>query len=65
MRLLDERVHCDALGHNHGSRAISLKARGLTGFMAGAVAMMVATCHSRAKEFRKSWNDSLGVGRTS
>lgn len=30
-----------------------VKAGGITGFMAGAVATMVSQCHSRGKEFRK------------
>lgn len=35
---------------------------GITGFMAGAVAQMVSTCHTRGEEFRKSWNKSQQVG---
>ena len=33
-----------------------IQAGGITGFMAGAVAQMVATCHERGEEFRKIWN---------
>ena len=29
---------------------------GITGFMAGCVAQMISTCHSRGEEFRKQWN---------
>ena len=32
------------------------KAGGITGFMAGCVAQMVAECHERGDEFRKSHN---------
>lgn len=32
------------------------KAGGITGFMAGAVAQMVSTCHERGEEFRVQWN---------
>ena len=38
-----------------------IKAGGITGFMAGCVANMVFHCHSRGKEFGKSWNSSWGV----
>jgi hypothetical protein len=34
----------------------AVKAGGITGFMAGAVAQMVSTCHSRGNEFKKAWN---------
>lgn len=34
---------------------------GITGFMAGAIASMVATVHSRGEEFRASWNKGYGV----
>ena len=34
-----------------------VKAGGITGFMAGAVASMVSRCHERGEEFRKSWNN--------
>lgn len=33
---------------------------GITGFMAGCVAQMVARCHSRGEEFRDKWNKSYG-----
>lgn len=33
-----------------------IKAGGITGFMAGAVATMVSSCHSRGEEFRRKWN---------
>lgn len=38
-----------------------IDADGITGFMAGCVAQMVALCHSRGEEFRKIWNKELGV----
>lgn len=34
----------------------NVKAGGITGFMAGAVAAMVSQCHSRGEEFRRIWN---------
>jgi hypothetical protein len=37
------------------------KAGGITGFMAGAVAQMVATCHARGDEFRRDFNKEFGV----
>ncbi len=56
MKLLDERegdfdthkIICEADDN--------IKAGGITGFMAGAVAAMVSHCHSRGEEFRKKWN---------
>ena len=33
-----------------------VKAGGITGYMAGAVASMVSQCHSRGEEFRRQWN---------
>ena len=33
-----------------------IKAGGITGFMAGAVAAMVSKCHDRGEEFRRAWN---------
>lgn len=38
-----------------------VKAGGLTGFMAGAVASMVSSFHSRGKEFKEKWNKDWGV----
>lgn len=38
-----------------------IKAGGITGFMAGAVAQMVSRCHSRGTEFRTVWNKEYGV----
>lgn len=55
MRVLDEgkefethKIICDA--------DKNIKAGGITGFMASAVASMVGQCHSRGEEFRKKWN---------
>lgn len=33
---------------------------GITGFMTGAIANVVVSCHSRGEEFRKSWNHKIG-----
>lgn len=33
-----------------------VKAGGITGFMAAAVAAMVSDCHERGEEFRIAWN---------
>lgn len=38
-----------------------IDAGGITGFMAGAVAQMVAQCHERGNEFNKAWNSEYGV----
>lgn len=40
----------------------AIKAGGLTGFMAGAVASMVSACHSRGEEFRRAWNLDTQIG---
>ena len=34
-----------------------IKAGGITGFMAGAVAFMISQCHERGDEFKKVWNN--------
>lgn len=39
-------------------------AKGLTGFMAGAVAQMVVECHSRGEEFQQKWNTTFGYKGT-
>lgn len=33
---------------------------GITGFMAGAISLMITQCHSRGEEFKKKWNESYG-----
>jgi len=33
-----------------------INAGGITGFMAGAVASIISSCHSRGEEFRRKWN---------
>lgn len=38
-----------------------IDASGITGYMAGAVALMVGQVHSRGDEFRKQWNKGYGV----
>ena len=43
-------------------KADSILDEGITGFMAGAVAVMVSQCHSRGDEFRKSWNLANQIG---
>lgn len=37
------------------------KGSGITGFQAGAIASMITSCHSRGKEFQKSWNSKYGA----
>jgi hypothetical protein len=63
MRLLDERPEpitdthkliCDADD--------AAKTGGITGFMAGCVAQMIAKCHSRGEEFRRAWNGENQLG---
>ncbi|SRR5258708_10674683 len=39
-----------------------IKAGGITGYMAGVAAQIVAEVHSRGEEFRKAWNKEYGVG---
>lgn len=36
-------------------------AGGITGFMAGAAAQMIAHCHSRGPEFLKLWNGDVQI----
>lgn len=56
MRLLDERTG-DFDPHSLICEADdNIKAGGITGFMAGAVASMVSKVHSRGEEFRQRWN---------
>ena len=38
----------------------AIKANGITGCMAGAVAAIISECHSRGEEFRKTWNLETG-----
>ena len=40
----------------------SIKAGGITGFMAGCVASIISNAHSRGEEFRKQWNRSNSIG---
>lgn len=61
MRLLDER-----LGKFDTHKIIceaddNIRAGGITGFMAGAVAAMVSECHSRGEAFRVQWNADYGA----
>jgi len=35
---------------------------GITGYMAGAVASIVSSVHSRGDEFRKKWNNDTQIG---
>lgn len=56
MRYLDERegdFDCHAIITEADD---NIKAGGITGFMAAAVAQMVSHCHSRGEEFRRKWN---------
>ena len=34
---------------------------GITGFMAGCAAQIIAKCHSRGREFNNAWNKRYGV----
>jgi len=61
MRLIDKRkgpIDADKLICKADN---NIKAGGITGFMAGCVARMVSTCHSRGDEFNRSWNAMWGV----
>lgn len=40
----------------------NIEAGGITGFMAGCVAQMISTCHSRGNEFRIKWNSDNQIG---
>lgn len=40
------------------------KEKELTGFLAGCVASIVSTCHTRGDEFKKSWNKHFNVEST-
>jgi hypothetical protein len=57
-------VHlCKALdeGKSPGeAQVIAVKDSGLTGFLAGIMASMVAYFHPRGEEFRKHWNREIG-----
>ena len=62
MRLLDlpenEEFDCHDLINKADD---NVKAGGITGFMAGAAASMVAQCHSRGEEFKLQWNRGYGA----
>ena len=60
MELLDNENKVDA--RNLVMRAEKELKAGLTGFMAGAVASIVSTCHKKGEEFRKSWNNDVAIG---
>ena len=61
MKILDDEEG-DFDQHNIINRADDeIKAGGITGYMAGAVASMVSGCHSRGDEFREKWNKGYGV----
>lgn len=62
MRVLDERP---GPFDPHGlicAADDSIKAGGITVFMAGCVAQMVFQCHSRGEEFRRGWNRETQIG---
>ena len=62
MEILDEEADMPIDAHKVITRANEdTKAGGITGFMAGAVASIIAKVHSRGKEFNKAWNKSYGV----
>jgi hypothetical protein len=54
MEYLDKEKEFDA--DDLVSRADKELKGDITGFMAGAIAMMVSQCHSRGEEFKKKWN---------
>jgi hypothetical protein len=64
MRMLDEEdgyrenIDCHTLICRADKK---IEAGGITGFMAGAVAHMIAACHSRGDEFRVAFNKDHGV----
>ena len=60
MRLLDEREEFNA-SDLISEVSKNVDSGGITGFMTGAVATMVAQCHSRGEEFNDSWNGHYGV----
>jgi len=63
MRLLDEQPAVDFDPATLITQAdTNVKAGGITGFMAGAVAHMVSVCHSRGKEFQEKWNVKYQIG---
>lgn len=61
MEILDDGKPFDC--HAIISRADDeIRAGGITGFMAGAVAKMVSVCHERGEEFRRQWNRETQIG---
>jgi len=62
MRLLDTSEYKDFDTHKIICVADdSVKAGGITGFMAGCVAQMVSKYHSRGEDFRHKWNKDHGI----
>jgi len=66
MEILDERDGT-AIGDpdaliSDAEKRLPQKEQGISGFMAGAVAVMISRCHSRGEEFRKIWNLSIQIG---
>ena len=60
MEILDDNKPFDP--HKIICQAVdSIDAGGITGFMAGCVAQMVAGCHSRGEEFRRAWNQDVQI----
>ncbi len=43
------------------AEAKAIKGSGITGFMAGAMAQMIANLHPRGDEFNKYWNHQFGA----
>ena len=62
MRLLDGRKEFNAFDLVCEASK-NVDSGGITGFMSGAVATMVAKCHSRGEEFNDSWNGHYGVSK--
>lgn len=59
MELLDNLPANDMSYDTHALIAqadTDIEAGGITGYMAGAVALIVSECHSRGPEFRANWN---------
>jgi hypothetical protein len=57
MELLDEEPGAvDASNLIARAQAACEATNNISGFMAGCIAQIVITCHSRGEEFRKSWN---------
>lgn len=70
MRILDEDEtalhdgYYPDMNTPHGIIVIAnknIEAGGITGFMAGCVAQIITTVHSRGEEFKTIWNEPYGI----